>query len=366
MILMNNFSGEPLELRNAMLAATKRVIESGWYVLGHEVERFEKDWAEICGSSYGVGVGNGLDAIEISLLSLSIGPGDEVITTSLTAFATVLAIIKTGATPILADIDETTGLMSIESAERCVSAKTKAVVLVHLYGQIKDMGNWTAFCKRNKVKLIEDCAQSHLAKWHGVAAGSFGDVGAFSFYPTKNLGTVGDAGMVVTDNKEVSEKARQIRNYGQSKRYYHPVIGMNSRLDELQAAILNEKVKFLRDFNLKRQFIAEIYHSRINNDFVLPLKAPNEKETHVYHLFVVRCNHRDELQSHLDKNGVQSLIHYPVPIHKQKSCLNISRDPKGLVNCNKFCDTILSIPCNPHLSEVEISTVVEVINSFRM
>src|SRR5450759_920230 len=211
MILMNDFKAEPAELREAMLGAARRVLESGWYVLGNEASAFEEQWAAACGVAHGVGVGNGLDAIEIALRALDIGPGDEVITTPMTAFATVLAILRAGATPVLADIDPQTALLSIASAERCVSPRTRAVVLVHLYGQVRSMDAWSAFCTRHGIALVEDCAQAHLAAWQGEVAGSFGVAGAYSFYPTKNLGAPGDAGMLVTEDEALAQRASCLR-----------------------------------------------------------------------------------------------------------------------------------------------------------
>ena len=221
MILLNDFKAEPQPLRDAMLAAVSRVFESGWYVLGKEVEAFELEWAAVCGVSRAVGVANGTDAIELAIRSLDIGPGDEVITTPMSAFATVLAIIRAGATPVLADIEAETALLSIDSARRCLSPKTRAVVLVHLYGQVRDTLAWQQFCAQHGIALVEDCAQAHLATLQGKMAGSFGRVGAYSFYPTKNLGAPGDAGALVTDDPHLAERARRLRNYGQRVRYHH-------------------------------------------------------------------------------------------------------------------------------------------------
>ena len=216
LILMNDFKAEPEELRVAELAALERVLHSGWYVLGNEVKVFEAAWAKRCGAAHAVGVGNGMDAIEIGLRALNIGTGDEVITTPMTAFATVLAIIRAGAIPVLADIDPDTALLNPASVERCISAKTKAVLLVHLYGQVHNMERWTALCEKHGIALLEDCAQAHLAQWNGRVAGSFGRFGAYSFYPTKNLGALGDAGALVCNDGELARRAAVLRNYGQS------------------------------------------------------------------------------------------------------------------------------------------------------
>ena len=365
MILMNDFKAEPPEIREAMLQATSRVLESGWYVLGNEVKQFEEKWSRVCGVSHGIGVGNGMDAIEIALLGLSIGPGDEVITTPMTAFATILAIIRSGAKPVLADIDSETALLSTESVRRCLSTKTKAVVLVHLYGQLRHMDEWVNFCEENEIILIEDCAQAHQATWQGKVAGNFGQAGAYSFYPTKNLGAVGDAGMIITNHSALAIKARQFRNYGQSERYLHPVIGMNSRLDEVQAAMLSERMNWFTEFTKRRRQIAGSYHSKLDNPLVKHLIKPEQPSAHVYHLFVITCLQRDALQAHLLKKGVQALIHYPVPVHQQKPCSEIVRDPNGLNNSEKHASMCLSLPCHPQMSNTDIECVIESVNSFQ-
>jgi dTDP-4-amino-4,6-dideoxygalactose transaminase len=362
---MNDFKSEPEMMREAMVAASHRVFESGWYVLGSEVITFEKKWADICGVQHGIGVGNGMDAIEISLRSLNIGPGDEVITTPMTAFASVLAILRAGATPVLADIDPDTALLSIDSAKRCLSRRTKAVLLVHLYGQLRNIGNWVTFCNENNIHLIEDCAQAHLATSNGKVAGSFGSLGAYSFYPTKNLGAIGDAGMIVTANIELAEKAKRLRNYGQSVRYQHPEIGMNSRMDELQAALLLERLKWLDDFTKRRQEIANSYISGISCKHIKQLAQPEEKAAHVYHLFVMTCEKRDELQDHLHNCGIQALIHYPIPVHNQEPCSQIARDPKGLQYSEIHARQCISIPCHPLLTDQEVQLVISSVNSFK-
>jgi dTDP-4-amino-4,6-dideoxygalactose transaminase len=364
MILMNDFKSEPEKMREAMVAASRRVFESGWYVLGSEVDTFEKKWAAICGVDHGIGVGNGMDAIEISLRSLNIGPGDEVITTPMTAFASVLAILRAGAKPVLADIDPDTALLSIDSARRCLTPKTKAVLLVHLYGHLRNIGNWVTLCNEHNIHLIEDCAQAHLATSNGKVAGSFGTMGAYSFYPTKNLGAIGDAGMIVTANIELAEKAKRIRNYGQSVRYEHPEIGMNSRMDELQAALLSERLKWLHEFTKRRQQIAKLYISGINNKQIKMLAQPEESAAHVYHLFVMTCENRVGLQDHLRNCGIQALIHYPIPVHFQEPCVQIARDPKGLENSEKHANNCISIPCHPQMTDHEVQQVVSSVNSF--
>lgn len=364
MILMNDFKSEPEALRKAMLVAAVRVIDSGWYVLGKEVEKFEHEWAQACGVAHGVGVGNGMDAIEIALRSLDIGAGDEVITTPMTAFATVLAILRAGATPVLADIELDSALLSIESVKRCISKNTKALVLVHLYGEVRKMQAWVNLCEEYHISLVEDCAQSHLATWQGKVAGSFGRAGAFSFYPTKNLGAPGDAGMLVTNDEIIASKAKQLRNYGQSVRYHHPELGMNSRLDEMQAAILSERLHYLSAFTERRRQIASAYYAGIINPLVKLPKPPQESSSHVYHLFVITCEHREDLQAHLYACEVQTLIHYPIPIHHQEPCRNILRDPQGLAISERHALNCLSLPCHPHMTKEDVEKVISLVNVF--
>lgn len=364
MILMNDFKAESAEVRVAELDAVRTVLDSGHFILGPHVELFEKNWASACGVEFGIGVANGMDAIEIILRSVNIGEGDEVITTPMTAFATVLAVLRTGATPVLADINPGTGLMDIESVRRCISKKTKAILLVHLYGQIKGMDEWVSLAKLHNLTLVEDCAQSHLAKYKGHPAGSFGVAGAYSFYPTKNLGCIGDGGMIVTNSHLISESAKMLRNYGQSVRYEHPIVGLNSRLDEIQAAILNVRLSILDKYTSQRKLIAKAYIDNISNQYIEMLDLPDDIDSHVYHLFVIRAKERNRLQEHLLARGVQSLIHYPIPIHKQGATPSIKRDPRGLIESEEFANSCISLPCHPNLRESEIEAVVAAVNTF--
>ena len=365
MILMNNFRAEPDEMRSAELASVERVLRSGWYILGKEVEAFEAAWASVCDVPYAVGVANGMDAIEIGLRALGIGGGDEVITTPMTAFATVLAILGAGAVPVLADVDPRTGLLDVQSVRRCITSRTKAVLLVHLYGQVRDLDIWRSFCADHGIALIEDCAQAHLARWQGKCAGSFGVFGAYSFYPTKNLGALGDAGAIVSMNPDLCSQSKVIRNYGQSVRYQHPVLGLNSRLDELQAAILTTRMKWLDGFTERRRAIARKYFDGIVNESVTLLSNPVESENHVYHLFVLLSGDRDALADHLQLRGVQTLAHYPVPVHHQPPCVNAQRDPQGLPHSERHALRCLSIPCHPQLSDEDVDMVIAAVNDFR-
>ena len=364
MILMNDFKAEPPALREAMLDAAHRVMASGWYVLGPECQAFEKRWAELCGTRFCRGVGNGMDAIELALRALDIGPGDEVVTTPMTAFATVLAITRAGATPVLADIDPGTALITPESVQRCITPRTRAVLLVHLYGQVRQMQTWLTLCKDEHIVLIEDCAQSHLARWGGQPAGSFGAIGAWSFYPTKNLGALGDGGAAVTSDESLANRMGCLRNYGQSERYLHPELGMNSRLDELQAALLSVRLSWLEEFTTRRRNIAAAYRRGILHPDVTLLAEPEEASAHVHHLFVVGTSRRDELIAHLKVHDVQALIHYPVPVHLQKPCVDLRRDPTGLVHTEAHAKRCLSLPCHPQLDDDQVAQVIDAVNSF--
>jgi dTDP-4-amino-4,6-dideoxygalactose transaminase len=364
-IVMNDFKCEPEALVQAQVQACERVLRSGWWILGEEVAAFEKEWAARLGIAHAIGCGNGLDAIEIGLRVLGIGPGDEVITTPMTAFATVLAVLRAGATPVLADIEPDTAMLSPQSVRRCISARTKAVLLVHLYGQIGAVEELGALAKDGGFHLIEDCAQAHGAELYGRPAGSFGILAAWSFYPTKNLGAVGDGGALTTSQPELADTARSLRNYGQTVRYHHPLLGMNSRLDELQAAILRERLPFLSQWTNRRREVARMYAVGIRHPHVRVLPLPEDPNRHVHHLFVVTCAERENLQHHLKENEIQSLIHYPIPVHMQPPCRDLRRDPTGLRIAEEHAGTCLSLPCHPGLTDQMVQRVIEAVNRFR-
>jgi dTDP-4-amino-4,6-dideoxygalactose transaminase len=361
-VVFNDFAGADF---SEEFAAIQRVLESGWLILGNEVHAFEQAWAARCGVGYAVGLGNGLDAIEIGLRGLGIGPGDEVITTPMTAVATILGILRAGATPVLADIDPLTGLLDPVSVERCVGPKTRAVLVVHLYGQMREMQRWSALCEAHDLLLLEDCAQSHDAEFDGLRGGAWGSFGAYSFYPTKNLGAAGDAGALVTEDGDLADLARSLRNYGQSNRYEHPLTGLNSRLDEVQAAILSARLPRLGNCTARRRQIAERYRSEIFNPAVTLLAPPNSPENHVHHLFVVLAENRNSLAAHLAEQGIQSLIHYPIPAHRQASLAELKRDTHGLDKAETHASTCLTLPCAPHLSDTETARVIDAVNAFR-
>jgi len=363
-IHMNDFKRDDEALIQRELAATERVLRSGWWILGPEVAAFEREWAEWSGNERSVGVANGMDALEIGLRALGIGPGDEVVTTPMTAFATVLAILRTGAEPVLADIDPDTAILDPESVVRCLSPRTKAVMVVHLYGQAGPVEALSALCADRGVHLVEDCAQAHGAKASGRPCGTWGAFGGWSFYPTKNLGCIGDGGALTTGSADLEASARRLRNYGQSVRYHHPEIGLNSRLDELQAAILRERLARLADWTGRRRAVARAYADEIRHPEVRILPLPADRERHVHHLFVVTCPRRDALQAHLKACGVESLFHYPVPVHHQEPCRAVRRDPRGLANAERHAAECLSLPLHPGLAEAEVAAVVDAVNAF--
>ena len=363
-INFNDFSREPKELLNRQKFAIDEVINSGWYVLGKKVEEFESSWAEYTKSIGCVGVANGLDAIEIGLRVLNIGYGDEVITTSLTAFATTLAIIKAGAKPIFADIDLSTGSIDVNSIKKLITKNTKAIVAVHIYGRSCNLNQLDHLCKKNNLFLIEDCAQAHGAKYQGKSLGNFGIFGAWSFYPTKNLGALGDAGAITCNDKNILEKAKYLRNYGQTFRYKHDFLGSNSRLDELQAAVLIERLTYLHSWTESRRIIANKYWSLIKNKKITLLEQPEDEETHVNHLYVILIKDRDQFLSYLKDKGINTLIHYPIPNHKQKVFENINFDSLRLNNVEKFCNECISLPISPHLKDQEIDYVIKVCNEY--
>jgi len=366
MILMNDFKRDEDALVKQELSAIERVLRSGWWILGSEVAAFESEWAAWLGTQHAVGVANGMDALEIGLRCLGIGPGDEVVTTPMTAFATVLSIFRTGATPVLADIDPDTAMLDPDSVLRCLSPRVRAVMLVHLYGQAGPVERLSEICREHRIHLIEDCAQAHGAKASGKPCGTWGIYAGWSFYPTKNLGTIGDGGAMTTEVKEIADTARRLRNYGQSVRYHHPEVGLNSRLDELHAAILRERLKRLDAWTARRRVIAHSYAKGIHNPLVRILPLPQDPSRHVHHLFVATTTHRDAFQEHLKSNGVDTLFHYPVPAHWQEPCEGTRIDPAGLPNAERHALECISFPIYPMLEDREVDHVIDTVNAFRI
>ena len=364
LIPFNDFQREPESLIQDQLRAAEAVLRSGCWVLGQQVQAFEQAWASHCGTTGAIGVANGLDAIEIGLRSLGIGPGDEVITTALTAFATTLAIQRCGAIPVFADIDPSTACLHPASVERCISPASRAVLVVHLYGRAANLTDLLQICAQNELLLLEDCAQAHGAHHDGRPVGSLGSFGAWSFYPTKNLGAIGDAGALTSSDTAVLATAKQLRNYGQTDRYHHDLLGLNSRLDELQAALLLERLPHLQAWTERRRYISDRYWREISHPELELLAPPSDPSSHVHHLFVLRTPRRDSLQCHLEEVAINTLIHYPVPCHLQKALGTHRVDPAGLNITEQHAATCLSLPIHPLLTDQDLDRVISACNSF--
>ncbi len=342
--------------------AVSKVLNSGWYILGDECLAFENEFSKFNQTDFALGVASGTDALELALRALGVVAGDQVITVSHTAVATVSAISRVGAEPVFVDIldDYTLDPEQLEVILR--KTKAKAVIVVHLYGQPADMDLIMPIARQFNVPVIEDCAQAHGALFNGKKVGSFGIAGCFSFYPTKNLGAIGDGGMLVTSNKDVYEAAKVIRQYGWKERYISEVQGINSRLDELQAAILRIKLKYLEQSNLQRQKIARFYFDNLS-DTHLFLPAKKSVSEHVFHQFVVRTENRDFLKSVLSEKKIGTAVHYPKPVHQQPAYKNPKFCPLPLVNTEGLCSQILSLPMYPELSDNEVAVVCDAVNS---
>lgn len=360
MILFNDLSIETGILKKEINTAIQKVLDSGWFILGKELDAFECNFANYIGSRFCIGVASGTEAIALALMAHDIGEGDEVITTNLTAFPTITGILQSGAKPVVVDIISANGLIDFRKIQAGITKNTKAIVPVHLYGQSCKLDEIIGIAEKNHLFVIEDCAQSTGATFKSKKCGAIGDCGAFSFYPTKNLGAYGDGGAITTNNEEIYTRLIALRNYGQTKRYYHDVRGINSRLDEIQAAILNVKLKFLDLWNNERQEIALTYREHLQS--VECLKEENYG-SQVNHLFVVRSPHRDKLLEFLHVRGIQAFIHYPVPVNKQKA-FEWQKD-ELFENSDNFADTILSLPIYPGLSKQNIDQIIQTINEFK-
>ena len=361
MILMNDFKREYDELKEITIINVDKFLSSGVYILGKYVAYFEKKFADYVGVKYCIGVGNGMEALQISLIALGIGKGDEVITVANSAVATSLSIYHVGATPVFVDIDDYYHI-NAEEIEKKITSKTKAIIPVHLFGQIADIEKLIKVSRKYKLKIIEDACQAHGALYKNKKAGSFGHLGTFSFYPTKNLGTYGDGGAITTNSKNLYEKCKALRNYGQKKRYQHMLKGINSRLDEIHAMFLSIKLNKLDQSVIKRNQLAKLYFKNLKNVPQIILPKLREHCLHSFHLFVIQAQRRNQLQQFLLKNDIQSLVHYPIPIHKQKSFLEYKT--VILENTENFSKKIISLPIHPYLSEREIITVCRAIKQF--
>jgi dTDP-4-amino-4,6-dideoxygalactose transaminase len=356
MIDFNNLKPLHSLLAAELETAVQRVLKSGWYILGPEVEAFETAFAAYHGVKYAVGVASGTDAIELALRAAGIGPGDEVITVAHTAVATVCAVERTGARPVLVDIDPDTYTMSPAAAEAAITLRTKALLPVHLYGHPADTRALSALAERHHLLLVEDCAQAHGALDHGRRVGTIGHLGAFSFYPTKNLGAYGDGGAVITNDSQLAARLRSLRNYGQVTRYEHAERGINSRLDEMQAAILAVKLAHLDEHNAARRELAALYGQHLAR-VTLPVERADAY--HVYHLYVVRHTLRDEIREALKARGVGTLIHYPIPVHLQAAYLDLGCAPGSLPVTERVAREVLSLPLYVGLTAQDILTVAQ-------
>lgn len=343
--------------------AALRALRSGWYVLGKEVETFEASFAQFTRAKYCVGLNSGLDALILAVRALCIGKGDEVIVPANTYIASVMGITENGATPVFVEPDKYYNI-DADKIEEKITGKTKAILPVHLYGQSCSMRKIQKLAEKYNLRIIEDCAQSHGACFDGQTTGTFGDIGCFSFYPTKNLGAFGDGGAIITNDPEIAEKIRMLRNYGSKVKYHNELEGVNSRLDEIQAALLLVKLKHLKELTAEHQHIAARYLAEITNPkIVLPETLAGSD--HVYHQFAVRCSTRDEFQKYLLDNGIKTLIHYPIPPHLAESYARLGYKKGDFPVTEKYANEILSLPMFNGMTDEEIDYVIKKVNEFK-
>jgi dTDP-4-amino-4,6-dideoxygalactose transaminase len=347
--------------QQALKESFEKILDKGWYILGEQVKLFEKEFAAWCGSEYCVGVANGLDALTLSLHSLNLSPGSEVIVPSNTYIATILSVLHNNMKPVMAEPDIATYNLTAKSIEPCITSNTRVILVVHLYGKCCPMDEILALAAKHNIIVIEDCAQSHGAKFKNQISGTFGKAAGFSFYPTKNLGALGDAGAVVTNDSNIASTVKQLRNYGSEKKYYNSLVGFNSRLDELQAAFLLVKLKHLDDLIAHKRKLAALYHKNLKKDFIKPALHPDSFD--VYHIFNVRHPKRDQLKDYLLSKNIGTEIHYPVPPHHQKALADIFGTQSFPVS-EEIHRTTLSLPCSFCHSEEDIYTVIEAMNQF--
>ena len=339
------------------------VLRSGWYILGKEVSAFEEEFAAYTGAKYCVGLASGLDALWIAFRLLNIGKGDEVLVQGNTYIASVMGITMNGATPIFIEPDEHFG-MDVDRIEEKITERTKAILVTHLYGMASRMDKIVEICQKHNLRLVEDCAQSHGACFNGQMTGTFGDVGCFSFYPSKNLGAFGDAGAVVTNDERLAKEFKIFRNYGSEKRYYNKVVGANSRLDELQAALLRVRLPHLDELTEEKVKIAQRYSAEIRNEKI-KLTTLVEGATCVWHQYVIRCEERDRLIDYLNEKGIGTIIHYPIPPHMAEAYQYLGHKEGFLPITEHLAKTVLSIPMYNGMTEEEQTCVIDALNSFQ-
>lgn len=360
----NNLKRRYDTYKNVYDEAVLNVLQSGWYVLGKEGETFENLFSRYIHVPYVRGVGSGTDALMLALRALDIGTGDEVITSACTATPTVAAIVGVGAIPVFADIDESTYTIDSQSVRTVITNRTKAIMPIHLFGYPADMTSLQSIAQEYDLSLIEDCAQAHGAKVNGERVGTIGDIGAFSFYPTKNLGAFGDAGAVVTSSNDIAKRIQQLRNYGEVRKYENIESGFNSRLDEVQAAYLSVGIKFLDEWNARREEIARLYHDGLKNTpLVLPAVSEGGRER-VWHLYVVQAEARDALAKHLQDRGVGTSVHYPMPVSAQAAYAHLGYTAQELPVTYGSMEKFLSLPLFPELTNEEVQYVIENIIDF--
>lgn len=350
------------ELRDELRNAFERVLDSGWFILGNEVMQFEREFEDYCDTKYCVGVGNGLDALHLILRAYGIGEGDEVIVPSNTYIATWLAVSSVGATPVPVEPDRNTFNIDQAFIESAITSHTKAIIAVHLYGQPADMDAINIVARKHGLKVIEDAAQAHGARYKGRRVGGLGDAAGFSFYPGKNLGAIGDGGAVTTNDPELAERVAMLRNYGSRVKYENEEKGLNSRLDELQAAFLRVKLLKLDEWNTRRKAIAERYLNEIHQPKIILPFVPEWADP-VWHLFVVLTTNRNDVQKNLDNSGIGTLVHYPTPPHLSGAYKELSYVEGDLAIAQSLANSVLSIPIGPHLLEREVSSVILALNS---
>lgn len=352
-----------LELKPEIDEAIARVLDSGLYILGKEVEAFETEWAIYCEAKYAVGVGNGLDALHLALQALGVGPGDEVIVPSNTYIATWLAVSQCGAVPVPVQPDERTFNINHERIEAAITPRTKVILPVHLYGQPADLDQIIDIANKHGLRVLEDAAQAHGALYRGQRIGAHGDVVAWSFYPGKNLGAMGDGGAITTNDPQIADRIKLLRNYGSRVKYENEFKGLNSRLDPLQAAVLGVKLRYLDEWNARRKMIASKYQEGLSGIGLILPNVPDWAEP-VWHLFVVRHQERDLLAQRLAEVGVSTLIHYPIPPHKQQAYMDYGFPENAYPIAGRIADEVLSLPIGPHLSEEHIDKVIATVSSY--
>ncbi|PWA08408.1 transcriptional regulator [Pueribacillus theae] len=363
---MLDLSEQYHSMRGEVLETIDNVLSSSQYILGDHAKKLEDDLAHYSHTAYGIGVGNGSDALHIALQAAGIKEGDEVITVPFTFFATAGSIARAGAAPVFVDIDPATFNMDAAKIEQAVTDKTKAIMPVHLYGQMADMKEIMDIAQKYNLIVIEDAAQAIGAEYYGKKPGELGTAAAYSFFPTKNLGAYGDGGMIVTSDRALAEKSRILRVHGSKPKYFHHILGYNSRLDELQAAILNVKFKKLNEFNSMRRAHASYYTEHLNELSPHYVKTPIEKEGnyHVYHQYTLRVEHRDELQSYLKEKGIDSMVYYPIPLHVQPVFKSLGYQEGDFPEAEKAAKEVLSLPIYPELAEEDLTYIVKTMKEF--